>query len=55
MAVTTAPRKKKECKRPDKKGKKGSSSQPTPNKHVLERIDMPHWCEIHELGEPILP
>jgi hypothetical protein len=54
MAATTAPRKKKERTRPDKKGK-GSSSQPAPKKHVLERIHMPHWREIHELGEPILP
>jgi hypothetical protein len=52
MATTTASRKK-ERKRPGKKVK-GSASQPAPKKHVMERIDMPNWREIHELGEPIL-
>jgi hypothetical protein len=50
MAATMAPRKNKERKRPGKKG-----SQPAPKKHVLERIHMLHWREIHELGELILP
>jgi hypothetical protein len=54
IVATTTPRKKNKRKRPDKKGK-GSYNQSAPKKHVLERIHMPYWSEIHELGELILP
>jgi hypothetical protein len=33
---------------------KGSCSQLAAKKHVLEKIRVPKWCGLHELGEPIL-